>query len=57
MKTLERKSDIQAKPKKMMGRFATIEDAANYKTSIANKMLAKVKNLDEFFTVDGIRKN
>jgi hypothetical protein len=44
MKTLER----QPKPKKQMGRFATIEEASQYKVNIANEMLARVKNWDEF---------
>ncbi len=59
MKTLERKTVEQ--PQKQMatvatGQFATVEALATYKTTQANKMLAKVKNFDEFFTVDGMRK-
>ncbi len=37
----------QSAPKTQMGRFATLEEASQYKTNIVNKMLAKIKNLDE----------
>lgn len=45
MKTLERKTVEQ--PQKQMGQFASVEELAAYKTAQANKMLAKVKNLEK----------
>ena len=45
MKTLMTKR--QASPKTQMGRFATLEEASQYKTNLMNKMLSKVKNLEE----------
>jgi uncharacterized protein YqcC (DUF446 family) len=45
MKTLVTKR--QSAPKTQMGRFATLEEASQYKTNLVNKMLAKIKNLDE----------
>jgi len=52
MKTLER----QIKPKKQMGKFATIEEASQYKVNIANEILARVKNWDEFSEANGSSK-
>ena len=52
MKTLER----QIKPKKQMGKFATIEEASQYKGNIANEILARVKNWDEFSEANGSSK-
>ncbi len=49
-------SQIPPKTKKMMGHFNTIEEVSQHKTAIANKLLAKIKNLDEFFTANGVRK-
>lgn len=45
MKTLVTKR--QSTPKTQMGRFATLEEASQYKTNLVNKMLAKIKNLEE----------
>ena len=45
MKTLMTKR--QASQKTQMGRFATLEEASQYKTSVVNKMLSKIKNLEE----------
>lgn len=52
MKTLEH----QTKSKKQMGRFATIEEASQYKVNIANEMLARVKNWDEVSNTNGSQK-
>jgi hypothetical protein len=49
MKTLERKNMTTAKPKKQMGQFANMDELADYKTEKVNKMLATIKNLDEYF--------
>ena len=34
-------------PKTQMGRFATLEEASQYKTNLVNKMLSKIKHLEE----------
>ena len=45
MKTLVIKR--QSTPKTQMGKFATLEEASQYKTDLVNKMLTKIKNLDK----------
>ena len=45
MKTLVIKR--QSTPKTQMGKFATLEEASQYKTNLVNKMLTKIKNLDK----------
>jgi hypothetical protein len=52
MKTLER----QIKSKKQMGKFNTIEEASQYKVNIANEILSRVKNWDEFSKANGSSK-
>lgn len=48
MNTLERKNIARtsAETPKMLGQFATMAELADFKTAKANKLLAKVKNLE-----------
>jgi hypothetical protein len=55
-KSMNEQTQKLPKIQKKRGSFNTVEEVSQHKTTIANKLLTKIKNIDEFFHPNGIRK-